>query len=124
VKGRVAGEFMTDFALFDKSRGFRIACESEWGALDRIDWAFDKLRSVKAEIKILIFERTHESGPTLPLEVHKIVTEYLAECGNHHVDHEFYLFVQISGDQAKLFLWEPKMLDGYKAESIQIESIP
>jgi len=124
MKGRVAGEFMTDFALFD-GRGYRIACESQWGeSLESIDWAFDKLRSVKAEIKLLIFERKHEAEPRLPEDVEKMVKGYLAESGNHHAEHEFYLFLQFSGSHAKLFIWEPKMLDGYTAESIQIELIP
>jgi len=124
VKGRVAGEFMTDFALFERGRGYRIACEGQWGAnLESIDWAFDKLRSVKAEIKILLFEREHEHEPRLPNDVDAMVREYLAECGNHHADHEFYLFLQFSGRHAKLFIWQPKQIDGYTAESVNIEPL-
>jgi hypothetical protein len=123
VKGRVAGEYMTDFALID-GRGYRIACESQWGeGLDQIDWAFDKLRAVKAEIKILIFERKHDSSGQMPADVSNMVKGYIAECGNHHAGHEFYLFLQFSGDMAKLYIWEPSQLDGYDIDSIDIQPI-
>ncbi|HZL27491.1 MAG TPA: hypothetical protein VFC39_13280 [Acidobacteriaceae bacterium] len=122
-KGRVAGEFMTDFALFDNKRGFRIACESEWGDLDHIDWAFDKLRAVKAEIKILVFQRGHGSTDLLSEEVAKRIRPYLAKCGHHHAKHEFYLFIQFDGDNAKLFIWEPTEDGPFEVEQIEFDHL-
>jgi hypothetical protein len=43
IRGRVKGEYLNDFSLFDDRLGNRIACESEWGDLGDIRWAFDKL---------------------------------------------------------------------------------
>ena len=67
-RGKVKGEFLIDFSLFDDHLGCRIACESEWELdVGRIGWAFDKLMAVKADLKILVFQMKHEDGePRLP----------------------------------------------------------
>jgi len=54
-------EYLCDFTLFEDGYGRRIACESQWShwahsQLIDMKWAFDKLRGVKADIKIFIFE--------------------------------------------------------------------
>lgn len=54
--GKAGGEYLVDFMLMDGILGPRIACESELGRIRNIDWALDKLRGVKSDIKILLFE--------------------------------------------------------------------
>lgn len=69
-----SGEYHCDFMLFEEQYGCRIACESQWnhGASHQaaLDWAFDKLRGVKSDLKLFIFEGTHE-------EWEKVVGRYL-----------------------------------------------
>jgi hypothetical protein len=76
-----AGEYLCDFMLFEKGYGCRIACESQWanwtgkGNQD-LHWAFDKLRGVKSDIKLFIFEGSAEHWK-------KAIDEYLMN--NAHV---------------------------------------
>jgi hypothetical protein len=121
-KGRVLGEYLVDFALFDPVLGCRIACESEWGDIDRIDWAFDKLRAIKADIKVLIFQYEHGSG-VLPAKVRSRIVAYLTKSHHHHPKREFYVFVQYQGNKAQLFLWEPPGVGPFKDEEILIEPL-
>ncbi len=120
IKGRVAGEYLVDFCLFDPTRGCRIACESEWGDIGRIDWGFDKLRSVKADLKILIFQASHDAVSE-STEIFERIKSYLCASHHHHPGHEFYLFLQFDEDQAKLFIWEPTTTGPY--DEIVIEPI-
>jgi hypothetical protein len=121
IGGRAKGEFLTDFSLFDETFGFRIACESEWGNLQCIKWAFEKLAAVKADTKVLIFERTHTEDGKLPTKVEELLKERLASCGHHHPGHEVYLFIQFDHDNSRSFFWEP--LQSGRPEEIQIVSI-
>jgi len=50
----------------DERLGPRIACESELGNIGKINWSFDKLGGVKADIKILIFEWPSRDDQKLP----------------------------------------------------------
>jgi hypothetical protein len=51
------GAYLVDFMLFEDGYGARIACESEWDrAAGNVDWDFDKLVGVKADIKVLIHQ--------------------------------------------------------------------
>ena len=59
------GEYLCDFMLIQSDYGCRIACESQWQHSSRkyrgdLDWAFDKLRGVKSDIKLFIFEGTRD----------------------------------------------------------------
>jgi hypothetical protein len=121
--GKVKGEFLTDFALFDGRIGCRIACESEWGNLGRVQWAFDKLRSVKADLKILIFQDGHANGNKLSIHFESLFKESLSMCAHHHPGHEIYLFIQFDREEANLFLWEPTSNGPFSKEQIQIEQI-
>lgn len=76
-----AGEYLCDFTLFEDGYGCRIACESQWANwMDRrqqdLHWAFDKLRGVKSDIKLFIFEGSAEHWQ-------KAIDEYLLN--NAHV---------------------------------------
>jgi YD repeat-containing protein len=65
-----AGEYLLDFVLWETGYGPRILCESQWqhlfGQLEAIEWAFDKLRGVKGDIKVLIYEREPGADSTQP----------------------------------------------------------
>lgn len=54
------GEYLCDFMVFEPNYGCRIACESQWDhGSDQawaLDWAFEKLRGVKSDIKLFIYE--------------------------------------------------------------------
>lgn len=52
-------EYHCDFMLFEKDYGCRLACESQWQTSSNvieIKWAFNKLRGVKSDVKLFIFE--------------------------------------------------------------------
>ena len=71
------GEYLCDFMLFEQGYGPRIACESQWwhtwgDHYDKLQWSFDKLRGVKGDIKVFIFE-----GESQQWEM--IRREYLAD---------------------------------------------
>jgi hypothetical protein len=121
-KGKVFGEFLNDFSLFDERWGCRIACESEWGDIDRVYWGFDKLRAVKADIKILIFQYQN-LGDCLPYPVEQKFKQELANSGHHHPGHDFYLFVQFDREKSKIFLWEPRESGPFLPDQIDIESL-
>ena len=54
------GEYHCDFMLFEEGYGCRLACESQWQTFKsnpgELKWAFDKLRGVKSDVKLFIFE--------------------------------------------------------------------
>jgi len=56
------GEYHCDFMLFEDNYGCRLACESQWQTFKSnvcdLQWAFDKLRGVKSDVKLFIFEAT------------------------------------------------------------------
>ena len=59
------GEYLCDFTLHEPGYGCRVACESQWmhwrgEHQNTLDWAFDKLRGVKADVKLFIFEASEE----------------------------------------------------------------
>jgi hypothetical protein len=61
------GEYHCDFMLFEDGYGCRVACESQWQTFrsnaDELKWAFDKLRGVKSDMKLFIFEGPPLGGP-------------------------------------------------------------
>jgi hypothetical protein len=122
-KGRVVGEYIVDFTLFDPKLGCRIACESEWADIDRIDWAFDKLRSVKADIKILIFQWDHTEDGQLPTLVMERIRPYLANTHHHHPNREHYLLLQWQEETARIFLWTPQQPGPFVEEPIYFEPV-
>jgi len=124
VRGKVKGEFLTDFSLFDERLGCRVACESEWGRLDSIGWGFDKLMAVKADVKILVFQMKHGSEPKLPTAVKKrLAEEALADCCHHYPGHEYYLLIQFQGSESRLFFWEPHQSGPFLPGEIEFEYI-
>jgi hypothetical protein len=101
--GKADGEFLVDFFLFDSRIGPRIACESELSPDDgKIEWAFDKLSSVKSDIKILIFERSFELG--LPKFITEMTDRYLSDFGHIHKG-EIYILTQLDHDLSKHYVW-------------------
>jgi hypothetical protein len=116
------GEYLVDFCIYDGEKGPILACESQlyppFGGdaknLEGIEWAFDKLRGVKAPNKVLIFEAEFED--TFPVSIHsELVENYIRYYERHSVD-EWYVFVQLDGDESKVFCWRPSK-DGLQLPS-------
>ncbi len=104
--GKASGEYLVDFMLMDETFGPRIACESELGGIESIEWALDKLRGVKSDVKILLFEDDFAKEGGLPPRIAELTKQYLAGFG-HYLPSEHFLFVQLSRNQCKCFLWSP-----------------
>lgn len=121
-KGRAAGEFLLAFTVFDPDRGCRIACESDWGDAPGVNWAFDKLRAIKSDIKVLIFERAH-IGEGLPSKLRSTFADYLAKSHHHSAKREFYLLVQFDHGKCRAFIWEPQDTGPVNVEEINFERI-
>jgi hypothetical protein len=98
------GEYLCDFTLFEEGYGCRIACESQWsfGIGDnnaKVDWAFDKLRGVKADIKLFVFEGSDEEWPDMR-------DAYLRDNAQLSVD-ESFLILHWKGDRFIKSWWKP-----------------
>jgi hypothetical protein len=106
-------EFLVDFAIWESGYGLRIACESQSheGAKNenRVTSALDKLLHVKADIKLLVFEDSHEKGRLLDRLQDIYMTNYI----RFHT-HENYLFLQWDHDKVKRYSWCPT--DGWPPE--------
>jgi hypothetical protein len=99
------GEYLCDFTLFEEGYGCRIACESQWsfGIGDnnaKVDWAFDKLRGVKSDLKLFIFEGSENEWPT-------IRDNYLKDYAQLSVD-EAFLILHWQKDHFIKSWWQPK----------------
>jgi hypothetical protein len=84
---------------------------SQWqhgsDAMQAIDWAFDKLRLVKGDIKVLIYEVANQpEGTQLPRPVGKVVTEYLMELSLLSTD-EAFLFLNFNRQEKWTHWWQP-----------------
>jgi hypothetical protein len=120
--GRAKGEYLADFMLMDDKFGPRIACESELGNIGKIDWSFDKLRGVKADIKILIFEMTFTDDAMLPESVSKMISGYLANHA-HFLPNEYFLLLQLSGNKTRSFVWEAIERGPYTVDQIRFTAL-
>lgn len=106
------GEYLVDFILFEDDYGPRIACESQWSHWRRdpkesIDWAFDKLRGVKADVKLLLYEwerKPDDGNPDEPIR--KIFTSYLSN-NALITNSEAFAFIQYDGDTPYAYWWKP-----------------
>jgi hypothetical protein len=113
--GPYSGEYLVDWALFENDYGLRIACESQWGTnLKELEWAFDKLRGVKSDVKVLIYERKRRSDPP-DQEVRKVLEKYLkGYCLLSQ--NESFLFIEFDKGRAASYVFRPSR-DG-KQENI------
>lgn len=110
-KGPYKGEYLLDFVLWESGYGPRILCESQWqhrfSAYGAIDWAFDKLRCVKGDIKVLIYEVSEQpNGSQPPDTVSKIVTNYLKDLALLS-DEEAFLLLNFNSHQKWAHWWKP-----------------
>jgi hypothetical protein len=106
-----AGEFITDFAIYEEKYGFRVACESQWheggNNVKRVSDAFAKLLHVKSDLKVLIFESDHgETNARTRALFEALRNNYLTDY-MHFSGHEDYLLMQWSGAKVKCYLWRP-----------------
>lgn len=120
--GKASGEYLVDFMLMDETFGPRIACESELGSARNIDWALDKLRGVKSDVKILVFEDDFAQEGGLPPRVAELARQYLANFG-HYLSSEYFLFIQLSQNACKCFLWSPPSRGPFQEEEIVFREI-
>ncbi len=119
-QGRARGEYLVDFMLMDDKRGPRIACESELGDVKAINWAFDKLRGVKSDIKVLFFESEFaEDGGMLP-QIENFVKGYLAPNGQIY-EAEHYLMLQFAHTEFRVFVWEAPARGPFAPEQIEFK---
>lgn len=96
------GEYHCDFMLFEEGYGCRLACESQWQTFrsnaDELKWAFDKLRGVKSDVKLFVFE-----GPDTWVDD---IREYLE--GYAQLDPvETFVFMRWNRDHWERSWWEP-----------------
>lgn len=105
------GEYLLDFVLWEPNYGPRVVCESQWqhgfSGIGAIDWAFDKLRCVKGDIKILIYESGREpNGTQPPDDVCGIVVRYLMELAVLS-NSEAFLLLNLNGSRQWAHWWQP-----------------
>ena len=102
------GEFLTDFAIWEEGYGLRIVCESQWYEGNnetnraRVASALDKLLHVRADIKVLVFEDSHETGTLMEHLRMTRMNKYL-----RFSDPEYYVLMQWHGDKVRSYLWCP-----------------
>ncbi len=123
------GEYLVDFILFEEGYGPRIAVESEWQywrhkkPLDRIDWAFDKVRGVKADVKLLVYEwKTPPSSGEPDRQVRKRIVQYLE---NYALltPKEAFVFLQYTGDRPYGYWWQPRHEGIHSEEEIKFQEL-
>lgn len=107
------GEFLLDFVLWEPDYGPRIVCESQWqhrfSGIAAIDWAFDKLRCVKGDIKVLIYEWGEEpNGSQPPSAVSGVVVPYLREMALLTAG-EAFLLLNVNDTQQWAHWWQPSV---------------
>ena len=105
------GEYLLDFVLWEENYGPRVVCESQWqhriSGMPAIDWAFDKLRGVKGDIKVLIFECPMKGDATRPPDnVMRIVEPYLKELSLLS-DGEAFLLLHFANKGKRAHWWKP-----------------
>jgi hypothetical protein len=113
------GEYLCDFMLFEKGYGPRIACESQWwhswgNPYGKLDWSFDKLRGVKADVKIFIYE-----GELKRCE--KIYRSYLSDNALLSPN-EAFLFLKFD-EEFKASWWKPSRQGVHRADEIIFDAI-
>ena len=89
----------------------------ELGGNRNIDWALDKLRGVKSDIKILLFEEDFAQEGGLPPKIAELARQYLANFG-HYLPSEHFLFLQLSQNKCKCFLWSPPSRGPLRKEEV------
>ena len=105
--------------LFQKGYGPRIACESQWwhswgDHYGKLDWSFDKLRGVKADIKVFIYEGE-------PHQWEEIRQRYLADYALLSPDEAFLLLTFNKRFQASW--WKPSRPGVHRVDEITFEAI-
>ena len=116
------GEYLCDFMLFEDGYGPRVACESQWRHspyfgkhFDKLAWSFDKLRGVKADIKVFIFEGDDE-------EWRKVWQEYLMGYALLSPD-EAFLILKFEHDVFRTSWWRPSKRGAHTEAEIKFESL-
>ena len=111
------GEYLADFMLLEDGYGPRIACESELAPRGGdVEWDFDKLRGIKADIKVLIHQCDSK-------ELMDKLKTYLADNALITRD-EAYLLVKLCRDKTESHWWKPEREGPFTATEINFQPIP
>ena len=116
------GEYLLDFILWKPHFGPVVCVESQWqfwrnDNLEGINWAFDKLRGVKGQLKVLIFEWKRQGTSELPPTINKLLTDCLSDF-ELHVEGEQYLLMWFCGSTCEAFEWSTLRSGRHRAEEI------
>jgi len=120
------GEYLVDFILLENGYGPRIAVECEWqfwrkDALRSIDWAFDKLRGVKSDIKLLIHEwRVPPTAGGPDQKLRERIVQYISDY-ELISPNEAFVFLQYNGGAAYAYWWKPRRAGSHKKNEIKFE---
>jgi hypothetical protein len=99
------GEYHCDFTLFEKGYGCRLACESQWQTFrshpDELEWAFDKLRGIKSDVKLFIFE----ASDSWKDEIRKYLEGYAQLDPS-----ETFVFMRWNAAYWECFWWKPTVV--------------
>ena len=120
--GKASGEYLVDFMLMDETFGPRIACASELGKIQSIDLALDKLRGVKSDVKILLFEDDFDAKGGLPPKIAELARQQLAKSG-HYLPSEYFLFLKLSQNECKCFMWSPPSRGPFREEDVSFAEL-
>lgn len=107
-------EYLVDFIFWDDGYGPRLACECQWlhwrnSGIGGIKWAFDKLRGVKSDLKVFIFDAD--------FEVESIFRSFLVDIALHYTT-EQYMFIQFDQSKTKAVTWKPLRNGVHQLEDI------
>ena len=102
-----AGEFLLDFVLWQLGYGPRVVCESEWlthysSETKDIEWDFDKLRMVKGDIKVMIYEWAEDDG-----RLEEALKGYLKDIQLLSTE-EAFLFLNFDHGKPSAHWWQPE----------------
>ena len=116
------GEYLCDFMLFEKGYGPRMACESQWWHSPRwgehfvkLAWSFDKLRGVKADVKVFVFE-----GEAQDWE--RVRREYLTDYAFLSPD-EAFLILNLDHRSFRASWWKPSRPGVHTEDEITFDPI-
>jgi len=94
--GSENGEWLLDIAWFGREQHeILLAVESEWGKAGDIEDDFDKLMSIKARCKLLLFATFIHDSPAIVERLESALVKY-----PYHIEGEEYMALNVTKDAA------------------------
>lgn len=117
------GEYLLDFVLFEEGYAPHIVCESEWltpksNEYKDILWDFDKLRMVKRDIKVMIYEWPEGDG-----RLEDALKGYLKDIQLLSTE-EAFLFLNFDHGKPSAHWWQPEKSGKQDKNKIFFKPIP